>query len=285
MSVVYIDALFLLNFVVDYLLLLSAARLAGEKLCRPRLALGAVLGAGYAAVIFLPGMTFLTQPLCRIACAVGMLLCAFGGSRHLLRLSLVFLGVAAAFGGGIFALQLLGGTWIGVHGGVLYSPMDLRVLLLSAAICYVLLTAVFHRVARHGGTRRDLLPVVLALGERRVVLTALVDTGNTLTDPATERPVMVAEGARVAPLMPGESYPTGEELRRPVEALERLSAGEGRGRFRLLPYRAVGVECGLLLALRVDGAQVGKEDYGSILVALSPTPLSDGGGYQALVGV
>ena len=33
-----------------------------------------------------------------------------------------------------------------------------------------------------------------------------------------------------------------------------------------------------------DCAKVGKEDYGPILVALSPTPLSDGGGYHALVG-
>uniref|UniRef100_UPI00345DD54B sigma-E processing peptidase SpoIIGA n=1 Tax=uncultured Flavonifractor sp. TaxID=1193534 RepID=UPI00345DD54B len=41
MTVVYLDEVFLLNFVVDYLLLLSAGRLAGEVLRRGRLALGA----------------------------------------------------------------------------------------------------------------------------------------------------------------------------------------------------------------------------------------------------
>ena len=51
-----------------------------------------------------------------------------------------------------------------------------------------------------------------------------------------------------------------------------------------MPYRAVGVSHALLLAIKVDRAKVGKEDYGPILVALSPTPLSDGGGYHALVG-
>ena len=40
----------------------------------------------------------------------------------------------------------------------------------------------------------------------------------------------------------------------------------------------------MLLALRLDGAQVGKEEYGRILVALSPTPLTDGGDYNALIG-
>ena len=40
----------------------------------------------------------------------------------------------------------------------------------------------------------------------------------------------------------------------------------------------------MLLALRLDGARVGREDYGRLLVALAPNCLSDGGGYSALVG-
>ena len=49
MTVVYIDALFLLNLIVNYLLLLAAAKLAGEPLRRLRLAAGAALGGLYAA--------------------------------------------------------------------------------------------------------------------------------------------------------------------------------------------------------------------------------------------
>ena len=83
---------------------------------------------------------------------------------------------------------------------------------------------------------------------------------------------------------PGERVLDEKALRDPVGTLERLSRG-GRGRrFRLLPYQAVGVECGMLLALRLDDARVGAEDYGGILVALSPNPVSDGGGYSALIG-
>ena len=40
MTVIYVDTLFLLNALVDYLLLLAAARLAGEPLRRVRFALG-----------------------------------------------------------------------------------------------------------------------------------------------------------------------------------------------------------------------------------------------------
>lgn len=281
MTVIYIDSLLLLNFVVDYLLLLCAGRLAGEVLHRGRLALGAALGAAYAAGVFF--WSFLLHPLCKLAAAVLSLLAAYGGSRRLLRVTLVFFAVSAAFGGGIFALQLLGGRGLTLKNGIFYSAMDLKLILLSAAGCYVLLTLVLQRTARHAP--RELAPAVLTLEGRRVALTALVDTGNTLTDPATGRPVLVAEGEKLVPLFPPGQAPDTQALRDPVGTLERLGAQEGwKGRLRLLPYQAVGVECGLLLAVRLDGAKIGTEDYGALLAALSPTRLSDGGGYSALIG-
>ncbi len=284
MTVVYIDALFLLNFVVDYLLLLCAGRLAGEVLHRERLALGAALAGAYAAAVFLPGMGFLLHPLCKLAAAVLALLIGYGGSRRLLRVTLVFFAVSAAFAGGILALELLGGRGLTLENGVFSSAMDLRLILLSAAGCYVVITLLFQRSARHTAARQELVPAVLTLDGRRVALTALVDTGNTLTDPATGRPVMVAEGEKVAGLFPSGQAPDEADLRDPVAALERLSQAGFLGRCRLLPYQAVGVECGMLLSLRLDGARVGREDYGTLLVALSPNRLSDGGGYSALIG-
>lgn len=282
MTVVYIDSLFLLNLIVNYLLLLATAKLAGEPLHRVRLGLGAALGALYAAAVFFPGMGFLTRPLCKLASAVAMLLVGFGSSRRLLRVTLVFFGLSCAFGGGILAISLIGGRGLSLRNGILYSAMDLRILLLSAAGCYVVLTLVFQRSARH--RRRELAPAVLTLAGRRVALTALVDTGNTLTDPATGRPVMVAEGEKLSDLFPPDARLDGADLRDPVSAMERLGDSPSRKRFRLLPYQAVGVECGMLLALRLDRVQVGARDYGGILVALSPTRLSDGGGYSALIG-
>ena len=283
-TVIYLDSLLLLNFVVNYLLLLASARLAGELIRRPRLAAGAAVGAVYAAAVFFPGMGFLLHPLCKLGAGVLMLLPAFGHSRRLLRIALVFFGVSAAFGGGILAIELLGGHGLALRGGVFYSAMDLRLILLSAAGCFGLLTLVFRGVARHTGRRGEVVPAVLTLGKRRVALQALVDTGNTLTDPATNRPVMVAEGAKLAPLFPPGTAPGPEALRDPVAALAGGCLAGDR-HYRLLPYQAVGVDCGMLLALPLDQVRVGQEDYGRMLVALSPNALSDGGGYSALIGV
>ena len=284
MTVVYIDSLFLLNFVVNYLLLLAAARLSGAVIRRPALAAGAALGGGYAAAVFLPGMGFLLHPLCKLGAAVLMLLCAFGSSRRLLRTGLIFFAVAAAFGGGIFAIELLGDRGLSLKNGIFYSAMDLKLILLSAAGCYVVISLVLRRTGGHSAARRELRPAVVTLGEKKAVLTALVDTGNTLTDPATNRPVMVAEGEKLSGLFPADAVPDPAALADPVSALEHMADGPLRSRCRLLPYQAVGVACGMLLAVRMDRVQVGTEDYGGILVALSPNRLSDGGGYSALIG-
>lgn len=270
MRVVYIDEVFLLNAIVDYLLLLCAAKVAGEPMARLRLALAAGLGGLYAAVVFLPGWAFLARPLCKLTVPAVMALVAFGSSRRLLRVSLVFLGVSAAFGGGVLALQLFFGA---------PAVLDLKTTLLAAAGCYVFLSLVFRRSARHGGG--ELALAELALAGRRCRMMALVDTGNTLTDPITGGPVMVAEGEKLQGLFPSGECPTAAELLDPIAAMEKR---EGKGPWRLLPYRAVGVPWGMLLAVKVDRAVIGKEDYGPILVALSPTPLSDGGGYSALIG-
>ena len=284
-TVVYLDSLFLLNFILDYLLLLVTARVADGPFSRLRLALGALVGGGYAAACFLPGLAFLALPPVKLCAALVMVLAAFGGQEHLLRMLLLFLALSCALGGGVLAVSLLGGTGLSLENGIPATGMDLKVLLLAAAGCYLLLTVAARRMGRHTRSGGELVPVTLELGERRVELTALLDTGNTLTDPAGNQPVVVAEAAAIRPLLPPEVILTSPDLRDPVEGLERLSGLWEPSRFRLLPYRAVGVSCGMLLALRVDRAVIDGHERRLVLVALSPGPVSDGGGYRALVGV
>ncbi len=284
MTVIYVDTLFFLNTLVDYLLLLAAARLAGEPLRRWRFALGAALGGLYAVAIFLPGLGFLSHPVCRVASVVLMMLVSYGGSRRLLRQGVLFVALTFAFGGGVVAIGLMGGTGLSLGKGVFYSALDLKVVLLSAAVCYGVLTLVFQRLARHSATSGELVNIKLYLGENTADLTALVDTGNTLTDPVSGQPVVVAEGERLGQLFPQGKRPSLVDLRNPTGALTRLGTGEWKSRFRLLPYRSVGVDHGLLLAVRVDRMELDGQRIGPMLVALSPTSVSDGGGYQALIG-
>lgn len=275
-TAIYIDLLFLLNFVANYLLLLGSGRMAGSVLRRPRIAAGAGLGAVYAAAVFLPGGMWLAAWPCKVGSAVLMVLIAYGGAPGLLRACVLFFGASAALAGGVLGVELLGGTSLTVANGVFYSHVDLRLLLLLFILCYFLLSLFFRGVGRH--RRRELTAVRLRMLDREIDLTALIDSGHTLTDPATNRPVIVADAGCLAPWLP-----PGIRAEEPVESLQRCRE-LGLSGARLIPYRAVGVERGLLLALRLDKVQVGEADWGPALAALSPTPVSDGGSYRALVG-
>ena len=118
----------------------------------------------------------------------------------------------------------------------------------------------------------------LTFSQRVVSMTALHDTGLSLSDPVTNRPVVVAYWRDMAWLLPA-----GADVARPIECA-RLCHDRGIHGVRLVPYRAVGVESGMLLAFPTQKVRVNGRDMGSLLLALSPTPVSDGGAYQGLFG-
>ena len=78
---------------------------------------------------------------------------------------------------------------------------------------------------------------------------ALRDTGNTLQDPLTGRPVVVIEGARVQSLVPELPLLDRQSLSDPVALLRDLGGQAGSLRLQLLPYRAVGVPSSLYRSL------------------------------------
>ena len=77
MTVIYLDELFLLNFVVDYLLLLAAGRLSGEILRRGWLALGRPSGRPTPPPPSCRAWAFSSIP-CKLGAAVLALLAGYG---------------------------------------------------------------------------------------------------------------------------------------------------------------------------------------------------------------
>lgn len=164
--VVYWDLAALVNGAADYLLLLSAARLAGRTVPRLRLLGAAAFGAAYAVLrLVLP-----CSPWLNAAAFVGMALLAFCGS----------LGRIAR--------------------GVIFAQLPWGVLLGAMGVTYLLLSTVFRGGARHDGG--ELLRVRLTRGGKTVTLRLLHDSGNLLTDPLTGESVPVIGQSALCALLP-----------------------------------------------------------------------------------
>lgn len=270
---VYADAVFVLNFSVNYLLLCASARLGGAAIRKRRLLCGALLGAAYAVSVYLPGLRWLTALPVKLLCAAGMLTAAFGCKRYVLRLSAVFGGMTLVLCGAVYGVELLQGGQVHYRGDALFYPVTFFSLLLTAAAvsfaCHLFLPKLTYAAD-------SIVPVTLRLNGRAVHLSALRDSGNTLCDPVSGEAVLTVYWQAVRSLFPFAL--TTEEIASPATLALRLKAYAPR----LIPYRAVGVSTGLMLAIPCEITLNNHTKTG--LIALSPTKVSERGAYEALTG-
>ena len=276
METVYVDSLFTLNFIIDYLLLLCTAKVSGVSYRRRRYAAAAALGAAYAVAAVLPAAAWLGSAPMKLALGGGMALIAYGGERRFFRCAVTFLAVSAAFGGAVWAAGMLAGG----SGGGAYVPVSSRVLALSFAVSYAAVSLVYRRSGQRA--ERQLVTLTVSFGGRSVALRALRDTGNGLYDPISGKSVAVAEGTALLPLLP-EGAAAALAVPDAAAQLTALRALPGcAGRFRLIPYSAVGTGSALLTAFRPDSADVDGADTDALL-AISPNRLSHTGEHEAII--
>ena len=252
---IYLDGVFLMNFIVDFLLILGTNRLAGFPPAAGRAALAGILGGVYGALCLLPELRFLGSILWRVVFFGLVSMVAFGFDRSawsrgaiLLLLSMALGGIAAGAGANDFA-----------------------------AVCFCAgLVAVLCSIGFGGqGIGRSFVPVELHWQGRSVRVMALHDTGNTLRDPLTGEQVLVC-GADV-----------GEELFGIPEIgfsdpLSLMTSGKVRG-LRLLPYHSLGQSGGMIAALRLKDVKIGGTNRDA-LVAFAPQRIGNGEGYRMLTG-
>ena len=167
-------------------------------------------------------------------------------------------------------------------GRIYRAEIDWKLLLGGTAALAAALHLLFRQGARHGGG--ELMKVQVAIDGKTKDFTALYDTGNTLRNPVDGRPVLVIEQAALLELLPKMEADILKEKNTPEAAMARLYAAGSRLRFTLLPYRSVGTDAGLLLAVRSDYIALSRRRIPRTLIALSQGPVSDGGGYCALWG-
>ena len=278
---VYVDEVFALNFLIDWLLLKTAVALTGQHPAWWRLVLAALLGAVYAVAVLLPKLSLLGALPCRLLLFALMCVAAFGFGKQAVKPGLWYLGVCCGFCGLAYALSVLLGHGVLLLGGTVWYAVSFRFLALLAGASYLAVWLLLPKLGQHNGSQT--VPLVLHLNGRSASLTALRDTGNTLRDPISGRPVLVADSTLLKKLLPDVPL-TPAQLHRPAEAMALLSIVRPTLKPRLLPYRAVGAEHALLLAFGCEYTAPHSKNPRPILVAFSPTPVSDGGLYQALTG-
>ena len=252
---VYLDVLLLSNLWADFALLLASARLTHTPLNRLRGLLGAAVGALCSLSVLLPPLPLPVCVLLRFGSAALVCLTAFG-RRRLLRQTAVFLGVSLFFCGVLYALSALCRPqgWF-IRNTVIYTDLSLLTLLLGTAAA----SGIAVLWARRSASVPCGCRLHLRLGGTDYLLPAIADTGNTLCDAFTGKPVIVCPAAALAGWL--RQYPDTES-----------AAASCKG-FRMLPVKTV-TGTSLLPAFQPEYAAVipetqRKEHPADVLIALT----------------
>lgn len=243
----------ILNFLVDFLLLMGANRLAGF----PHRPFCCILAAGISGVYagLCLKLSFLGMFLWHLAVLAVACIVAYGFSVTAVRRAVLFVLLRLAAGG--IASGFSGSRGMG---------------LLAAAAMVSLLCLLGFAGKAYG---REYIPVELCYNGKKLRLLALRDTGNMLRDPITGQSVLVVDADAGKTLLGLDR----EQLADPVKAVESAAVPG----LRLLPYRSIGSPKGMLAAIRLQNTKIG-DFRGSTVVAFAPQKLDCEGIYRGLTG-
>ncbi len=270
---VYADVLFLINFIINLILIKISSLLMKNPTSALRITFASALGAVYAVCMFFPDISFMYIFPFKLLVSVFMikLVCPEAKGFKIIKFTAVFYMVSFTFAGVLLALIYVGSISSAsspiIHNGIFYFDISLANLLMASAVSYLVIsisTAIFKRNKSLG-----IKTLKIVLKGRMCEIAALSDTGNLLTDPISKIPVVIAEKKHLDKLFP-------------CGAPDIDSVGDTNIKLRLIPYSSLGKEGGMLAGFVPDEVSIDGKKTEDVIVAISPGALSKSDEYNAL---
>lgn len=244
--IVYLDVFFMINFIMDYMIILITSRIAKVKKKRIRQLAGAGCGALYSVIVIKPLTNHLFKiTLVNILIAAVMVLISFGFTSASVYIKSVFLLFVVSFTMSGIINYLYYSTVIGkyvrnVLSGNSNKVVNARKFILVSVLAYILLSAIVRIIF---SVRKDMelyYDVKITFRGKSVVVRGLYDTGNGLTEPVNGKMVHIAEYKILKPLLEGDE-----------KAKENIY---------VIPFHSIGEEDGIMYGIRMDEMVVLVDD-------------------------
>lgn len=268
---VYIELVFLDNFIVNLLIILLASRLTKTPVKWGRFSMAAALGGIYGcfAVGFSEWLEMFT-----VKVAVGFAMCLLAywrrGERGLWKNVCAFWASSFVLAGAIYACMISFGEPASIGGAVVVRP-PVRYILLGLFVGAAL-TDLLARVRRRVLKRESrTVMLTLALAERQTTVKAFVDSGNMVRDPLSKHSVIFLSHAAARELLDNKLYAlTSGQISTPTDRLRIIPCATAAGQ-------------GVFYGIELDNAALHGLPQGKrAVVCISKRPLPSG--FGAIVG-
>mgnify|MGYP004702064591 CR=1 FL=1 len=257
---IYIDLLWLQNFVMNSLLLFTTSKCARSKTGVLRLLLSASIGAFYAVAAILFDTSMLQSVFVRLLISIVMLIAAFGwlDIKKFLKLTVLFYGVTFLFAGTGFGLYYLLEAESILSGDITTGDYPLYLLVIASFVAIAIFRFIWSVTRIKASDCESLYKIEVCFDGSTISMEALLDTGNMLIDPLSRYPVIVVEyeGIKEA-LLPEIKLLFEQSLDNNFEAITRIMAASSWiGRFRIIPFSALEKKDGMLIGFKPDKVRV-----------------------------
>lgn len=263
--VVYADILLTVNLIVDFFLLkitLMILKITPKTL---RLILSSALGALFSLYIFLPKSPVLIELLIHfLMSGVLTLICiGFGTLKRFLRGVITLFTVTIVYGGAMIALwQLFKPKGMIINNSVVYFNISPIVLISATVLGYFVYTLFSKIFATTSKNAKRCNVTLYALG-KSVGVTAIIDTGNSLTDILSDSEIVIVDLSVATTLFGG---------------LDIISDPLLATRYRTIPCNTVSGGS-IMDGYRCDIAEIYLDDktvpLNNPIIAISKTPIKE----------
>lgn len=293
--VIYIDVLFFVNLFINYILLFLTSKIGRLKPGKWRLWIGSLVGAVYSVLMFFPSLEFGYTAMAKFMFSMALVAVAFNikGIKLYFKTLGIFYLVTLAAGGGVLALFYFTGAGAAmgavISNGILYMNLPWQFLAFAIGVSCLGIRFVCRMMQSRLAKSNMYMWLNISLGQKKVTLNALVDTGNTLREPISDYPVIIAEYDKLKPILPNEIldiFENDSEIN--LEAITKLSGkSEIANRLRLIPFCSLGKDNGMLLGFKPDLASLveneADRDIGNVIVGIYNKKLAGDRSYCALL--
>ena len=288
---IYLDIILCENLLMNYIILFATYVIIKPKTKHPqiRMILSSLLGSIYAIIIYLNILSIYTNLLAKITLSVVMVYIAFAppNIKQLLKQILIFYLVSFIFGGCTFALiYFLKPENVEMKNGVFVGIYPIKVGLIAGIIAFII-TQIAFKINKSKLNNKNTF-IEIDNKNKMTKARALLDSGNMLKEPISQKPVIVVEKAILSKIIP-------EEVLNYIERMvggddqERNEMQEYLSKIRMVPFMSLGKENGMLIGIRLDKIKINTEDIRlekeNIIAGIYEKKLTKDNKYNALIGL
>ncbi|TCK97871.1 stage II sporulation protein GA (sporulation sigma-E factor processing peptidase) [Natranaerovirga hydrolytica] len=293
---VYVDTLFMINVIMDLLVLWAVGKIVKVKTTRLRLICASFVGGTIMClmVIFPVKYIILNILIYYVITCVLMIMIAFAPKtfNQLIKL-LVSLYLTTFFiGGAIFSLYYytqFGYYFNQIFNGNIFDIINIKHLAFTT-VCSILIIKIFIRYYNKINTlQKNIFAIEIRMQGKTIQGQGFLDTGNNLYDPITKKPVIIVEYEMIKQLVPEHvTNIINDFLNNQSEALYSNVEVLYRYKFRLIPYSSIGKESGMLIGMVPENISINCNtdkalELKDIVVAIYNKKLSQDNSYQILL--